>query len=239
VLNKYKVRYYKCSNCNLIQTENPHWLKEAYSSAIIDSDTGILSRNFALSRITSIFVLFFANKNSKVLDFAGGYGILTRMLRDVGVDGYWEDKYAENIFAKGFNSNSKTKYDMVTAFEVFEHLVRPVKEIGDTIKRYNPKTLLFSTTLHYGNPPKDWWYFVPDGGQHVTLYTKKSLKIMANRFGMKLSTDGRNIHIFSKRQIPGLFMKFICIFWPIISIIFPLFYRSRTFSDHLKITTSE
>jgi hypothetical protein len=161
------------------------------------------------------------------------------MLRDIGADCYWTDKYAENIFARGFEDKVKSKYDMVTAFELFEHLENPVDEIKHVIQKIQPKILLFSTMLHDGNPPKDWWYFVPEGGQHITLYTRKSLQLLAEKFRMKLSTNGRNIHMFSKKRIPGLFMKIISVFWPFISIIFPLFFKSKTFSDRVMITTSK
>jgi len=239
VLRKYPASYYKCTNCGLIQTEKPYWLKEAYKSAIINSDTGVISRNIALSKITAITFLLFLGKKSKVLDYGGGYGILTRMLRDIGVDCYWTDKYAENIFAKGFEDKTNEKYDLVTLFELFEHLENPVKEISDIVKKFKPKMLLFSTMLHSGNPSKDWWYFASEGGQHITFYTQKSLKILASKIGMKFSTNGRNIHIFSKKQIPRLLMITISIFWPFVSIVFPLFYKSKTFSDRLKIVTSK
>ncbi len=235
VLRKYRTDYYQCLNCGLIQTERPYWLKEAYESAIIDSDTGILSRNLVLSKITATIILLFLRKDSKVLDYAGGYGIMTRMLRDIGIDCYWADKYADNVFANGFEDNGKTKYGMVTAFEFFEHVENPIEEMTGILKKYKLKILLFSTMLHNGNPSKDWWYFVPEGGQHITLYTKKSLKILAEKFDLKFSTNGRNIHIFSKFQIPSFLMKLISISWPITSMALPIFYKSKTFSDRLKI----
>ncbi len=239
ILNKYVISLYRCQECSLIFSERPYWIKEAYILPIVDSDTGILSRNLALSRITTLVIIFFSKRNSKVLDYAGGYGILTRTLRDIGIDCYWLDKYAENIFAKGFEAKFNKKYDLVTSFELFEHLENPVKEIDKIVKRFKPRLLLFSTLLHNGTPPDDWWYFAPEGGQHITFYTKKSLRILADKIGMKFSTNGRNIHIFSKRYIPGLFLIMISVFWPIISIVFPLFFKSKTFSDHLKITASK
>lgn len=38
ILNKYQVNYYKCTDCDFIQTEKPFWLKEAYNNAITDLD---------------------------------------------------------------------------------------------------------------------------------------------------------------------------------------------------------
>jgi Nif-specific regulatory protein len=39
-----------------------------------------------------------------VVDCAGGYGILVRLLRDYGVNALWSDPYCENVLAKGFES---------------------------------------------------------------------------------------------------------------------------------------
>jgi len=239
LLERYLISYYQCLNCGLIQTEKPYWLKEAYSSPIIDSDTGVISRNIKLSKITALINLFFLGKKSKVLDYGGGYGLMTRMLRDIGIDAYWTDKYAGNIFARGFESQKGKTYDMVTAFELFEHLENPLSEIKSVIKKYKPKILLFSTMLHSGNPPKDWWYFATDGGQHIVLYTKKSLDIFAKNLGLKFSTNGWNVHIFSERKIPNLFLALISLLWPVSFFILPIFYRGKTFSDNMKISFSK
>ena len=45
ILNKYNVQYYRCYNCGYICTEEPYWLEEAYSSAIANTDIGLISRN--------------------------------------------------------------------------------------------------------------------------------------------------------------------------------------------------
>ncbi len=107
ILGKYVVTYFRCINCKLLQTIKPYWLKEAYSSAIIDSDTGLISRNIVLSKIAAILILLMGKKNTKILDYGGGYGILTRLLRDLGLDCYWTDKYSKNLFARGFEDDKK------------------------------------------------------------------------------------------------------------------------------------
>jgi len=66
ILNKYKVKYFRCSVCGLIQAEKPYWLSEAYSSPIIDFDTGVISRNIKLSRITALISLFLLGRKVRV-----------------------------------------------------------------------------------------------------------------------------------------------------------------------------
>lgn len=58
LLNKYDVKYYHCSNCGFLQTEEPYWLEEAYNKSINISDTGIMSRNLFLSQLFD-YILFF------------------------------------------------------------------------------------------------------------------------------------------------------------------------------------
>ncbi len=41
VLGKYDVQYYQCVITGFIQTEEPYWLEEAYSSAITKLDIGL------------------------------------------------------------------------------------------------------------------------------------------------------------------------------------------------------
>ena len=41
ILNKYNVRYFYCPKCGYLTTEEPFWLKEAYSNAIAITDIGL------------------------------------------------------------------------------------------------------------------------------------------------------------------------------------------------------
>ena len=42
VLRKYRVQYFRCQHCGFIQTEEPYWLEEAYTTAIAMQDVGIM-----------------------------------------------------------------------------------------------------------------------------------------------------------------------------------------------------
>ena len=129
ILHKYKIKYYHCENCGFLQTEEPHWLEESYSESINVSDTGYMQRNITQSQKLTIFLDLFFDKNSMFLDYAGGYGVFVRIMRDIGFDFYWDDKFTTNLFSKGFEYDSKTKIDAVTTFESFEHFVNPMEEI--------------------------------------------------------------------------------------------------------------
>ena len=181
ILGKYSIDYYLCSNCKCIQTEDPYWLHEAYSSAIALSDTGIMSRNLdACKKLMPIFKRYF-KPTSKVVDYGGGYGILTRMLRDKGVDAYWTDKYSENLLARGFEYDGHSFVDAILAFEVVEHLTNPFEEIKEIMSKTD--CFIFSISLLKRmdfKSNKEWWYFSSDSGQHIFFPSESTLKHIAD-----------------------------------------------------------
>jgi hypothetical protein len=224
VLNKYEVAYYKCQECGFIQTEDPYWLNEAYESAISSVDTGIVTRNFVNSKIVSAIIRFFFNKREKFLDYGGGYGLLVRLMRDKGFDFYRFDKYSENLFARCFDINdlnNKNGFELITAFEVFEHLNSPLDEIKEILSFGT--SVLFSTELQPVSPIKsveDWWYFSPDSGQHVSIYSKQSLISLADKLGCNLYSNGKNIHLLTLKKFKINPVKFIYLYFAVMDKMF-------------------
>ena len=202
VLNKYNINYYQCTNCGFVQSENPYWLEEAYSSAISLSDTGIMSRNIMFSKLTTVIFSILLNRNASFLDFGGGYGILTRLMRDKGFNFYWYDQYAKNLVARGFEGKTiEKKYEAITSFENFEHFENPIEEIE---KIFNiTDFVLFSTDLISIPAPstKKWWYYCLEHGQHVSFFSIKTLQYIAKKYHYNLTSNGTNIHIFSKKKV--------------------------------------
>jgi hypothetical protein len=200
VLHKYDVQYYKCTSCGFIQTEKPYWLEEAYSSAITRQDIGLLYRNHITLPLLKTLSKVYFSKNIKMLDYGGGYGVLVRIMRDCGYDMYRLDKFCENIFAKGFDDENG-KYGLLTAFEVFEHLENPIEEMKKMLQHSDH--IFFSTEVqpHDHVTPENWWYMTPQAGQHVSLYSLKSLEILATGFGLNFYTNGINFHLFTRKKI--------------------------------------
>ncbi|MCK4636060.1 MAG: class I SAM-dependent methyltransferase, partial [Candidatus Moranbacteria bacterium] len=211
VLNKHQVKYYKCPNCEFIQTEEPFWLDEAYNNAITDLDIGLVSRNISFSNIIEKIIKSNFNYNAKFLDYADGYGLFVRLMRDKGFDFYREDKYCDNIFAQNYDLEDigkNNKFELVTAFEVFEHLEKPLKEIEQMFKYSD--NILFSTELHNNQEFKksdDWWYFTPETGQHVSFYSKKTLDVIANKFNLKYFSNNNSLHMFGKKDFKDNSLK--------------------------------
>lgn len=209
VLEKYDVIYYQCSNCKLLQTENPYWLEEAYNQAISSTDSGYIGRNILMSRITLIvFYSLFKTKDA-FLDFAGGYGLFARLMNDYGLRFYWDDKYTQGIFARGLEYDNQ-KIKAVTCFECFEHFQDPVVELKKILELSN--TILFSTTLISEKELPDtdtWGYYGFEHGQHIAFYTEKSLRTLAKMFNLHFYTDGKNIHMITHKKISNTLFKFL------------------------------
>jgi hypothetical protein len=201
VRHKYKAVFQKCSNCGFMFVADPSWLAEAYAEPINRADTGYVARNLWAREQTRQCIESQLNPDATFLDYAAGYGLFVRLMRDIGYDFRWADLYCQNLFCRGFEAAVPLTgpYEAVTAFEVFEHLTNPVEEM-EKLSGFSP-FLLFSTTLLPEPVPKmgDWWYYGLDHGQHVAFYTQKSLELLAKRFGYQFATNGSDLHAFSRR----------------------------------------
>jgi hypothetical protein len=191
------VKYFCCRTCGFLQTEEPYWLGEAYSSAIASIDTGILYRNLLNQQVTTAVINVLFPRIGSALDFGAGHGIFVRLMRDTGFNFFWQDLHATNDYARGFEHTADAHYDFVTSFEVLEHLVDPYETIAEMM-RLSP-ALLVSTELVPDPTPKvrDWWYYATASGQHVSFYSLESLRFIARKFGRHLVSCGP-YHLFTQ-----------------------------------------
>ena len=240
ILGKYFCTYFYCNHCGFLQTEDPYWLNEAYSSAIADGDTGLLQRNIGLSRIIACLIYFLFDSKKKYLDLAGGYGVLTRLMRDRGFDYYWSDKHCLNLLAKGFERRQSDNFFALSALEVLEHLEDPMAFISEALQASESSSLICTTELFNGSPPpSDWWYYAFPTGQHISFYQAKTLKLIAEKLKVNLYSRG-SLHVFTKLEIPNLLFRFLTS--PLLSriacLVPTLFMKSKITDDHRAIMDS-
>lgn len=211
ILNKYKANYCQCSRCGFIFIESPSWIEEAYNSPITVFDTGIINRNVTMAQNVLMLLKSFygGGREASCLDFGGGYGIFTRLMRDLGYNFEWYDKYSNCLLARGFEGDTHKKYDCLTAFEVFEHLTEPDKDISSMMETAD--TIIFSTELYDKEMNyrqlDEWWYYLPEAGQHVSFYSQLTLEMIARKYNVNYYIINNGLHVFSKQDFSSKISK--------------------------------
>ena len=241
VLAKYHADYEVCDSCGFLRVREPHWLDEAYTSAIAAADTGLVMRNITIAGKLSAVLYWGLNErgNGRYVDVAGGYGMLTRLMRDYGFDFYWKDKYCANLVAPGFEYQEKFGPCVaVTAMEVLEHLTDPIAFVEETLTAAGAQTLVFTTELYQGEPPKPdaWWYYACETGQHIGFYQRRTLQTLGERLGLHFSSGG-GIHVLSKMAVDERLLRLLT--HRVIAQIAPVWIRrqlgAKTLPDHKSI----
>jgi SAM-dependent methyltransferase len=194
------VAYHRCRRCGFVFTTDFDALSDAaLGAAIYDADYIRADPDFAEAR-PRLFADYLRGLLARrrgppsVLDYGGGAGRLAGLLREQGIACDNFDPY----FAAGAAPPGKPEggYDLVTAFEVFEHSRDPLATARDALRWLAPTgVLLFSTHLQPRRLDPDWWYIAPRNG-HVSLHSAASLGVLARRLGLRLLSVGEVLHVF-------------------------------------------
>lgn len=208
ILGKYQVSYFECSNCLSLQTESPYWLNEAYGEQAEKYDTGKASRTLEnFFNLPSLCNHLQIDASKPSVDWGGGGGLFTRLMRDIGYNFFCFDSYLKSEFAIGFLWSNQSGYTpLITAFEVVEHFEEPSIEWGKIFK-LNPDFLICSTEI-YSQQGEDWFYLSPHNGQHIFFYSEFSLALIAQCHGYVVYNIGRYI-IFCKIPLLPTQLDFI------------------------------
>jgi len=197
VLGRHAAEYFECVDCGCLQIPSPWWLAEAYHDEdkpkATNPDGGRFCRNYsAYVRLRALeYAGLFAGP-LRALDYGGGSGLLATMLRLAGRECRQFDPYcpiplfepdlayrsADQIPSGGFNA--------VVALEVFEHLCDPCDAIRSLASYLAPGgTIVLSTGIYEpGVHTADWPYLSCPAGQHVTFYTRRALRVLADACGL-------------------------------------------------------
>jgi len=194
------IEYRKCDQCAVIfAPEMCAWSKDQYMARVYNDDYVLVDPeiNGVRARRNADWMLqsFGSSPGISHLDYGGSNGELAEALREAGWDSTSYDPMSDEPFPD-------RKFDLVTAFEVFEHAPNPSSLMLD-LSRVTGDTLLFSTaTNDKAVDPLDWWYLAPRNG-HVMLYSKRSLSDLLSRSGLRLSSidDGSHFGLLNPSSI--------------------------------------
>lgn len=141
-------------------------------------------------------------KSFRHLDYGGGDGTLSRLLRQA----HWRSKSHDPFYDDGMKPVSLGRFDFITCFEVFEHVPDVHGLLAAIEALLAPRgLLLFSTLVSDGElmpgKPPSWWYAAPRNG-HVSLFSSRSLGLLARRFGFESASSQGLLHFFWRGEIP-------------------------------------
>jgi hypothetical protein len=182
VLGRHRVAYRQCTGCASLQTETPHWLDEAYGGSALNLDVGAAQRNLINLAVVSAVATLLGSR--RILDFGGGDGLLCRLLRDAGFDAAVQDRFKEPVYAEVPSASSLAGFDLITVFEVMEHLAEPGRDLAPLFAA-GARAILTTTALYAGQGP-DWRYLAAEAGQHVFFYSEAGLRTFAAARGYHL-----------------------------------------------------
>lgn len=205
LLNRYDISYYLCSECGSLETEQPYWLDHAYDVTGIGDDLGAGQRTIDLMLKTSALLDRITLPASvECIDFGGGLGLFTRLMRDRGFNFLSYDRYARSYFSDRHSLTSMADRSpaVVTAFEVVEHFPDPARDLQQLFDS-RPALVIVTTELFTGQD-LTWPYLADETGQHVFFYSPKAMTRIARRFGYSLAFVGGLIVFLGSSEIERL-----------------------------------
>ena len=187
VLRRHKVKYFACTVCGSQQTEAPTWLQEAYSLPGLHIDVGAPSRTVK-NWLAATVLLDRMNLplTAKGVDFGAGTGLFAGLMRSVGRDFHSFDAFQSPHFSSDYSIHSiaDTRPEIITAFEVFEHLPKPRATLS-TLLSLGASVIIFTTWFNDGHD-NDWIYYIPDSGQHIFFFKEEAIRTFAADFGYEM-----------------------------------------------------
>jgi hypothetical protein len=205
LLGRYDVRYYVCSECGSLETEEPYWLDDAYGATGIGDDVGAGQRTIDLVLKTSALLHHLKIPgHAECIDFGGGIGLFTRLMRDRGFNFASYDRYAQPFFSDRHSLSSMAGRSpaVVTAFEVLEHFPNPAQDLEQLFGGH--PALVIATTELFTGQDESWFYLGDGTGQHVFFYSPRAIAGIARRFGYALAVVGGLIVFLERSEIEQL-----------------------------------
>jgi Methyltransferase domain len=200
VLDRFDAALFECVSCRFVFVGDPHWLAGSFESRLNAMDVGSVDRSLLVaSYVRGLIGMSRSRRSWTILDVGGGDGLVTRVLRDAGIDCRWQDPYCTPVYDVGPPPDDVAQFDLALMSEVALHLTDPLATFEAALARAG--RLLFTAVVPPRPIPDDWWYLMPSTGQHVAFYRPDAIGHIAERLGVDHCSDGRFFHLLSHAPI--------------------------------------
>lgn len=202
------VDYHLCERCGFCfapqfrEWDRAQFERRIYNDSYVQVDPDYLDARPRSNAAALKSLIGDHGKMIRHLDYGGGAGLLSRLLQEA----QWQSTSYDPFSGEHADAESLGTFDLVTAFEVFEH-VSDVQGLMSCLasRLEQPGLVLFSTLLSDGHvepdKPLDWWYAAPRNG-HVSLFSRRSLAVLGSTHGLSFGSLTDNFHAYWK-EIPA------------------------------------
>ncbi len=202
------IYYVLCNGCGFsFAPEFSEWKPEDFAEKIYTDDYILVDPDYldARPRVNAAnLISMFGVRGTTIrhLDYGGGGGLLVKLLQEAN----WQSTSYDPFVDCDTSMERLGKFDLITAFEVFEHVPDVSTLMSNLCALLAPQgVVLFSTLLSDGNIGANkrinWWYASPRNG-HISLFSRRSLAALARKSGFKFGSFSDGFHAFWKEVPP-------------------------------------
>jgi SAM-dependent methyltransferase len=201
------VHYYLCGQCGFcFAPEFTKWQLSEFETRIYNDKYTELDPDYLSVRPqtnANKLISFFKDKKDSIrhLDYGGGNGLLSNILRKAG----WQSSSYDPFVDRETNIRTLGVFNLITAYEVFEHVPDVIKLIEELkLLLAEDGIVHFTTMLSDGhvkpNERLNWWYAAPRNG-HISLFSYHSLNLLLESNGLNLGSFTPGVYVLFK-QVP-------------------------------------
>jgi len=196
------IYYALCENCQFcFAPEIAAWSAAEFEEKIYNKDYILVDPDYVEVRprgnaATILSMFGQAGLPLRHLDYGAGSGVLSKLLNTANFQSASYDPFVDRQVDIG----QLGKFDLITAFEVFEHVPDVAQLMTNLMALLAPDGIVLLSTLLSDNHIQaktriNWWYASPRNG-HISLFSKKSLFLLAHRYGLNFGSFSEGFHVY-------------------------------------------